>query len=318
MADLGVLLCAVTDVTPINFKGPHFKSTPPPLTLLNPTFLFLCCCLSAGSMGSQLYVDLAKCALRFVYSLPPPLLHPSSRAACPLTAPDFVFWWKGPAQMSHAASSSCSWTSPFFSTKEERGPRSRCTFVWGPSCRFLLFVSIDGGVDVLAVAFFFFLFCQSFVLVWVCSGWWCGTGTFSHLIFLLCSIQGYGPLLCHSNLASNLHYYINYGGFGLISVLKFCHVVCKAKCIHSNLPCWTSSSWARPSRASTLNGETDPCFGNSWQRFSSLSPLYLNKLQRWTKQIISLSSYLLINTLVTRKMKLSCKQMYFHWFLINL
>lgn len=93
MADLGVLLCAVTDVTPINFKGPHFKSTPPPpLTLLNPTFLFLCCCLSAGSMGSQLYVDLAKCALRFVYSLPPPLLHPSSRAACPLTAPDFVFW----------------------------------------------------------------------------------------------------------------------------------------------------------------------------------------------------------------------------------
>lgn len=166
--------------------------------------------------------------------------------------------------------------------------------------------------------FFFFLFCQSFVLVWVCSGWRCGTGTFSHLIFLLCSIQGYGPLLCHSNLASNLHYYINYDGFGLISVLKFCHVVCKAKCIHSNSPCWTSSSWARPSRASTLNGETDPCFGNSWQRFSSLSPLYLNKLQRWTKQIISLSSYLLINTLVTRKMKLSCKQMYFHWFLINL
>lgn len=31
MADLGVLLCAVTDVTPINFKGPHFKKHPPPL-----------------------------------------------------------------------------------------------------------------------------------------------------------------------------------------------------------------------------------------------------------------------------------------------
>lgn len=70
MADLGVLLCAVTDVTPINFKGPHFKSTPPPLTLLNPTFLFLCCCLSAGSMGSQLYVVLYTASL-LLFSTPP-------------------------------------------------------------------------------------------------------------------------------------------------------------------------------------------------------------------------------------------------------
>lgn len=69
--------------------------------------------------------------------LPP---HPCSPAACTTHSSRLCFWWKGPSQMSCAASSSCSWTSPFFSTKEERGPGSRCTFVWGPSWRFFCFL----------------------------------------------------------------------------------------------------------------------------------------------------------------------------------
>lgn len=104
-------------------------------------------------MGSHLHPDLAKCAFRFVYSPPPPPPRPCSPAACTLTAPDFVFGerdcLKCPLQPTAAA------PGPRHSSAQKR---SEGRGLGAPLCRAppvvsLLFVPIDEGVEVLAVAF---------------------------------------------------------------------------------------------------------------------------------------------------------------------
>lgn len=101
--------------------------------------------------GSQHHIDLAKCAFRLVYKPPPhSTATPSSPAAYTLTAPDFVSGERGQAQMSRAAA-----PGPRHSSAQKRreGRGLGALLCRAPSIVFLLFVPIDEGVEVLAVAF---------------------------------------------------------------------------------------------------------------------------------------------------------------------
>lgn len=148
------LLCAVTDVTHVNFKGflLHFKASSPP------------CCCSAGWMGESAPYWSGKVCLSFCIQPPSSSSSscPCSSAACTLTTPDFVLGerdhLKCPVQPTAAA------PGPRHSLAQKRREgRGRCA----PLCRappvvFLLFVPIDESVEVLAVAF-----------VWVLFWWGC-------------------------------------------------------------------------------------------------------------------------------------------------
>lgn len=181
------LLCAVTDVTHVNFKGflLHFR-TPPP----KPPPLLLICRMNGESAPHWS----GKVCLSFCIHPPspyPPL--PCSPAACTHSQLQTLFFGeRGPSQMSRAANSSCSWTSPFFSTKEERGPGSRCTFVQGPSCRFSALCAHWWGCRSVGCSF-----CLSFVLVRVCK-WILGGGAEqAHLaIWSGCAARRYKQVLC--------------------------------------------------------------------------------------------------------------------------
>lgn len=106
-------------------------------------------------MGSQHHIDLAKCAFRFVYILPPltPLspaalqpAHTHSSRLCFLVKGDRL---KCPVQPTAAA------PGPRHSSAQKRreGRGLGAPLCRAPPVVFLLFVPIDEGVEVLAVAF---------------------------------------------------------------------------------------------------------------------------------------------------------------------